>query len=684
MENDFLNKITDILVENLSNERFGVSELAHEMGMSRSNLLRKVKKHAKLSVSQFIRQVRLQKSMEMLKQGSLNVSEASYQVGFGSTSYFIKCFREYYGYPPGEVGKRDTVEVPPGPAGHARRRRWITAVGSAFLLVCLAGLLFLLFRPSPSSQPDLEKSIAVLPFINDSEDPANVYIINGLMESILNHLQHIEDLRVVSRTSVEKYRNAPRTIPEIAAELNVNYFVEGSGQKIGDQILLNIQLIEARTDRHLWTEQYNREVKDIFNLQKEIAQHITDRIHAIITPEEEARISKIPTDDLVAYDFFLKGLDFMYRFMDEGGRENLEEAIRNYRKATEHDGEFARAYAGMAISYYYMDLDQAEKQYSDQINHFADRALLFDPQLPQSLMAKSLYHINNNEYEKSLPYLEKALEYNPNSALVINLLSDFYANRMPDRHKYLEYALKGVQLDIAANDSVTASFIFLHLSNALLQSGFVAEAEKFISKSLTYYPENLFAAYTKPYILFARDRDLQQTRELLTEVHQKDTTRYDILQEVGKICYYMRDYESAYHYYNKLIRIRETNHLDIYRGENAKIGVVLDEVGKTEMAEKYFEDYLDWAENVDNLYRHLSLAVYHSYTGDRDKAIEHLERFSRQDNYQYLIIPFLQIDPLIDNIKDLPAYKRIIRDMEIKFWRSHKKVRASLKEKNLL
>jgi len=116
-ENDFLKKITAIIEENISNENFGVSELAREAGMSRSNLLRKVKSLTNLSVSLFIRKVRLKNAMEMLKQDSLNVSEVSFSVGFSSTSYFIKCFREYYGYPPGEVGKGEPGEEIKGPFG---------------------------------------------------------------------------------------------------------------------------------------------------------------------------------------------------------------------------------------------------------------------------------------------------------------------------------------------------------------------------------------------------------------------------------------------------------------------------------------------------------------------------------------------------------------------------------------
>ena len=680
IENDFINRITEIIQENIANEKFGVSELASEIGMSRSNLLRKIKKETKLSASQFIRQVRLKNAMEMLRSTSLNVSEVSYQVGFGTTSYFIKCFHDYYGYPPGEVGNRDFDESGYLQVDRSRKNNIILIVGAAIIFVLLAVALIIFIKPFPSGRPALEKSIAVLPFKNDSNDSSNIYFINGLMESILNDLQKIEDLRVISRTSVEKFRNNPKTIPEIARELNVNYFVEGSGQKIGDQILLNIQLIEAQTDKHLWSKQYTREAKDIFHLQKEVSRNIAAHIRAIITPEEEERIDKIPTDDLAAYDYFLQGRELMYK----GGRENLETAITFYEKAIELDNEFARAYAGIAITYFFLDFLQTERKYSEQINFYADKALLLDSQSVQALIAKALYYMYAAEYQKALPYLEKAHEYNPNSALAINILSDFYANYIPDTEKYLEYALKGIRLDIASNDSVTASIIYLHISNAFIQSGFVSEAEKYINKSLQLWPGNIYSERVKPFIHYAQSKNLQQTKKLLIKAFNKDTNNLDIMQEVGKICYYMRDYESAYHYYKRFLEIKEAQNLNVYRSENAKIGVVLEKMGLLGESEKYFDDYLEYAENDQSVYKHLSLAVYYSYQGEQEKAIEHLELFSQQTNYFYWIILFLEIDPLIDKIKDLPEFHRIFDVIELKFWNYHKQIRDSLKKKNLL
>ncbi|MDX2429375.1 MAG: helix-turn-helix domain-containing protein, partial [Bacteroides sp.] len=579
-ENDFLSKISEIIEENLSNEQFGVSELAGKMGMSRSNLLRKIKKLTSLSVSQYISQVRLAAAMELLKEQSYTVSEVSYKVGFSSTSYFIKCFREHYGHPPGEVGKRTVEEPAPGRVKRVLKKRHVLMAGAACILIA-AALLFFVGKPGQALQSGKmkgakgEKSIAVLPFKNDSNDSTNIYIINGLMESVLNDLQKIEDLKVISRTSVEKYRYTSLSIPEMARELKVRYFVEGSGQKIGDQILLNIQLIEAETDRHLWAEQYSREATDIFALQKEVSKKIANEIEAIITPEEEERIDQLPTEDLVAYDYFLRGQDLFFR----GSREGVVESIPWFQKAVKQDPEFAHAYADIAIAYYVLDMLLSEKIYADSINHYADKALLFDAHLPQSLIAKAFYYMSMGAYEKALPHLEKALEYNPNSALVLNTLSDFYASFMPNTNKYLEYALKGVELDIAAHDSVEASYILLHVSNALIQSGFVDEALEYIGLSLDYNPENLYAEQVKAYILYAKNGDLSETRDHLIETLQRDLSRLDVLQEVGKIYYYQRDYERSWVYYKKFLEMKEAYDLDIYRGEDIKIAVVCSELG---------------------------------------------------------------------------------------------------------
>lgn len=678
IENDFLGQITAVIEKNMSNEQFGVSELADEMNMSRSNLLRKVKKHTSLSVSQLISQVRLKRAMELLRTTSLNVSEVSHQVGFNSTSYFIKCFREFYGYPPGEAGKRDESKNDAVPVIRPVRNNNLLVKISVGLAIALAVGLTVYFMWPSSDAPALERSIAVLPFKNDSNDSTNVYLINGLMESILNNLQKIEDLKVISRTSAEKYRNTSRTIPEMSKELNANYFVEGSGQKIGDQILLNIQLIEGTTDKHLWSQQYKRKAGDIFELQREIAKNIAEEIQAIITPEEAQRIEKNPTENLVAYDLFLKGMDLS----NKGGNANLEKAISYYKQAIEQDPEFALAYAEIAIVYFYLDYFKAEKKYTSEINKYADKALLFDSKLANSLAAKAVYYMHEKQYDQAGPYFEKALEYNPNSVLVINFLSDYYNNYVPNTGRYLEYALKGVRLNIASLDSVSASYNYLHLSNALIQTGFIDEALTNIDKAIAYNPENPFS-YVRSYILFAKDKDVERTKKLLMKALSKDTTRIDILQEVAKVHYLTRDYEGAYRYYKKFIALRQALKLDIYRHESMKIAYVLDKMGKKEESEEYLRIFKQYADNDRTIYKNLNLAGYYAYLGDTQKSLEHMKLFTKEDNFQYWILLY-DHDPITETIKNNPEFKKTMSEIEARFWNTHKKIRVTLEEKGLI
>ncbi len=680
VSNDFITKITNVVHENIDNEQFGVSELADAIGMSRSNLLRKIKKSTELSVSQFIRQVRLERGMELLQQQSLGVSEVSYQVGFSSPSYFIKCFHDHYGYPPGEVGKRDSGDTTEPQTESPTSKKSRIIIGATLVAVLILAVLFFVLKPMVSRQSDLEKSIAVLPFINDSQDSTNIHIMNGLMESILINLQQIEDLRVISRTSVEKYRNLSKTIPEIGDELHSNYFVEGSGQRIGDQIVLHVQLIEAPTDRHLWAKKYQTDSKDIFKLQREVALDIAHHVEASITPEEAKRMDKAPTQNTKAYELFLIGLDLFH----QGNREALVEAIDYFKKAIELDPVFARAYADVAISYYYLDAFQAEKLYATEINTYADQAFLYDPKLAQSLIAKALSYMQQSEFDLAIPYLEKALEYHPNSALVINILSDFYTTYTPNTEKYLEYAIKGIRLDIAAHDSSTASYIYLHVGNAFIQAGFIDEAEMYVNKSLVYNPENLYSAYVKAFIIYARDRDLARTKALLVDVFDRDSSRLDVMQEVGKICYYMRDYEAAYAYYGPFLEIREALKLDIYWYENAKIASVLSHLGRTQASEQLMAAYKAGAEADQSLYRALSLAMYEAHYGHTDKALEYLSAFAQQEDYHYWTILFLKIDPLVDSLQDLPEFKTLLQEINNKFWSKHKEIREGLREKGLL
>ena len=513
-----------------------------------------------------------------------------------------------------------------------------------------------------------------------SSDSDNLYFVNGLMESTLNNLQKIEDLRVISRTSVEKYRNTKKTVSEIAQELNVNYLIEGSGQRVDDQVMLNIQLIEASNDTPIWTEQYNHKTEDIFSVQNEVAKKITESIKATVTPAEIQQIDKKPTENILAYDYYLKGLESL----QTDTKEDLEAAIILFEKAIEQDPEFALAYSEIAITYYYLDLNQAQKRYTDSINNYADKALLYDSKSAKSLIAKALYYINVNEYRLAVPHLEKALEYNPNSSSVVQILADLYSRVIPDTEKYLQYALKGLQLDIEANDSINKSYMYLALSNAFIQNGFTEEAQKYIELSLDYNPQNYYAPFLNVFIQYAQHQNIEKATAALVTEWKKDKTRLDIIQEVGKFYYFQEKYDSAFYYYDKFEKIKKSNGLNMYPEENLKIGMVYYKMGMRDKAESYYTAYAEYCENDQSIYQSVSLAMKYLHEEKPNLAIEQLKLFATKNNYQYWVLLFIEEDPLMNNLKNHPEYDEIIQKIKDRFWENHNQLKIALKDQELI
>ncbi|MDW3190886.1 MAG: helix-turn-helix domain-containing protein [Cytophagales bacterium] len=677
VKNEFLEKVVAEIEANLGDEQFGVTELADRMHMSRSSLLRKVQKSTDQSVSVFIRNVRLHHANSYLKDEALTISEIAFKVGFSSNSYFIKCYKERYGHSPGEARKQaEEMALEDHSTSLPNHRNLILVSGSALLLI----LIVFGWMLSSQKQSIPEKSIAVLPFINDSQDSSNVYIINGMMESILNNLQKIEDLRVVSRTSVEPYRNLQHSIRDIAEDLEVYYVLEGSGQKIGDQLLFTVQLIQGKRDSHLWSKQYQRTTQNIFDLQAEVASDVAAEIEVIITPDEQRRIATTPTKDPVAFDHYLKGV----AFTKSQSLEGLDSAIVYFEKATFKDPDFASAHAYLAICYYYLDVFKLDKQYSEIINRHADRAILLDPESGICVISKGLYYLHEGQYERAITYFEKTLEYNPNSAEANNLLSLIYNSYLPDSKKYLKYALRGAKLEKSGSDSTATGFLYLHLANALIQNGFVKEAEQSARTSLRHDPDNLYSEYVLAYILLAQDRNIERTRDMLLATLQRDTTRLDIIQEVAKVYYSMELYDTAYYYYDKFLKTRDLYGMSVFEAEEAKIAFVLKQLGKDQEAQVYLDQFKAYAEEDVSIYQDLHWFSYYAVTGEMEKSIAHLDLFSKQSGFQYWFVLFLEDDPITRSVMNHPGYEVIADRINTKFWESHNKLKEQLKQEGLL
>jgi len=227
-----------------------------------------------------------------------------------------------------------------------------------------------------------DKSIAVLPFVNMSDDPDNEYFSDGISEELLNVLVKVEGLRVASRTSSFSFKGKDTSIPDIAAALNVEHVLEGSVRKAGDTVRITAQLIDVKTDSHLWSETYDRKLEDVFVIQDEISAHIVEALKIALGAGETTQTGTRPTENLAAYEDYLKARHFWQR----RGGENIQKAIDLFAKATEADPEFARAWSGLGAAHLTMPTysGEPEEQHFPLALEYARKSLDLDPSIAEA------------------------------------------------------------------------------------------------------------------------------------------------------------------------------------------------------------------------------------------------------------------------------------------------------------
>ena len=427
----FIRKLREIVEANLSQEAFDVEELAREARMSRSAVHRKLRNLGKQNASHFIREVRLLKAREMLGEGTLTAAEVAYRTGFGSPAYFSKCYHEYYGYPPGEEKKRITTDaterqkvVPvysafrmPG-FGNATTKRKVVFALSALVLAVVSIIVVLALGPRRKSS---EMSIVVLPFKNLSADPGNQYLADGITEDILNSLCEISDLRVISRTTSEYFRNSELTSGEISRNLNARNVLEGSVRRQGDKVRITVQLIDGQRDRHLWSETYDRELTDMLGLQVEIAREVAGKLNAIIADSEAGQAAELPTANPKAWDYYLRARFLLHKSNDnqrlDVSREGLASSLKYYEMAIAEDSAFAGAYAGLACAWYNLSAWGWYEPYQDGIARAKEnftRALELDPGCAEAHALRGVWlAYPEQKFEEAKSELRRALELNP-------------------------------------------------------------------------------------------------------------------------------------------------------------------------------------------------------------------------------------------------------------------------------
>jgi len=306
-------------------------------------------------------------------------------------------------------------------AGHQRKHAWIYVVVAGGLVSI--GLFFLGRYTAGNATPQqsdaatalLSKSIAVLPFESLSEDKSNAYFAEGVQDEILTRLAKVADLKVISHTSTQHFNSAPENLPQIAKQLGVANVLEGSVQKVADQVRVNVQLINALTNAHLWAETYDRKLTDIFAVESEIARSIADTLQAKLTGSEKTAISQKPTANSEAYELYLKGRFFW----NKRTGADLKTACDYFEKAITADPQYATAYAGLAESYLLIPEFNAgfPQDYFPKAKAAAQRAIALDESSAQAHAALGLLlcfsDANFIDAEKEF---RRAISLNPNYA----------------------------------------------------------------------------------------------------------------------------------------------------------------------------------------------------------------------------------------------------------------------------
>ncbi len=285
-------------------------------------------------------------------------------------------------------------------------------------------------RVAQSASTAPEKSVAVLPFENLSDDKSNAYFADGIQDQILTKLASVADLKVISRISTAKYKGKPENLKTVAQELGVATVLEGTVQKAGDRVRVNVQLIDARADTHLWAKNYDRELKDVFGVQSEVAQQIADALRAKLSPSEATALAVAPTRDPEAYDLFLQG-EYEMRQGESAltSPEPFYRAARFYREALSRDPNFALAAARLAHSrlarhWYVAPFTAAELE---EVKRIVDRALALAPDLAEAHVSLGLfYYWGHREYDAALAEFQRALEFQPNNAMARGFLGYVY------------------------------------------------------------------------------------------------------------------------------------------------------------------------------------------------------------------------------------------------------------------
>jgi len=498
------------------------------------------------------------------------------------------------------------------PAARAAPSRSMILIGSLVLLIALLIGFVKFSRPTPN-RPAVAtanaKSIAVLPFENLSHDPDNAYFADGIQEEILTRLSKIADLKVISRTSTQRYKGTPTNLLEIAKQLGVAHILEGTVQKAADQVRVNVQLINAQTDSHLWAEKFDRNLADIFAVESEIATKIADTLQAKLTGSEKQAIAARPTENSEAHQLYLKGRYFLSRRTEEG----LKKSVEFFNQAIDKDSGYALAYSGLADSNMYL-LKLAflrglsRKESYERAKAAATKALELDDNLAEAHTSLALVKMEYEwEWASSEGEFKRAIQLNPGFAEAHHQYSH-YLTAMGRSSESLAESLRALELDPLS----------------LVLNGHLAW-----------------------HYLYARQYDqaiqqCQKTAELDRNYPETADFRGLAYEQKGMYREAIAELQMAVNLSGNSPHIKaELGHAYAIAGETTPALDILDEL-KRESTETHISSY--------------DIAVIYIGLGRKDQALEALEN-AYQERSEWL--RYVKVDPRLDPLRGDPRFEKL-------------------------
>lgn len=573
-----------------------------------------------------------------------NLNHTLYRDQINKVARSVKDLMLAIQHPNVSPGPRKAAATAPQPVLSESGRKRITWIAAVVLFVGLLTLSGYYFAGlGRNLGPSVDRTIAVLPFKLIGNDEEGKYFAEGVADALINHLHGIPNVKVRSRTSVEKFTGSASTIPEIGKELGVLYVLEGSTQKYKDNVRIIVQLINTQTDDHVWFKEYNAKFDDIFRIQSEIALNITSELNVRLTGAQKARVQKIPTKNVEAWDLYLRGTEYRRNSWKYFEPRDRAIAADFFTKAIKKDPGFAEAYVSLA---YVSDPNLSK----DSVFLLINKAIELDPELPDSYEWLGFHFMNLGEFDKAISFAEKAIRIDSTQNFLLtlgrihrakgdhlNALACYHEAFQKEKTEYYPWLL----------EETSWSYLCIGLPDL---------ARQFSDVAISLEPDNLEFLTSKAH----RYTAIGEYDSLLETVTKTMAIRNDNvgLQDLAHVYLLKGDYVRSAEAYGKFYAL-DNPALSMWCKDKASFAFALRKLGREKEAGKLVregkkcleEGFVNWGAGVN-----YDLAKVYAFLGDEKKALSYLEAWT----VDWGIQDFIELDPLFGTMRDNPEFKRVV------------------------